>query len=134
MSTPSSFVRMFKPRFAALVESGAKSQTVRPMPKRMPKVGDRLSLRCWRGLPYRSKQRVLREATIVGVERVSIYASHMWHETCDGLLPDGLTVTHRGSLDDFAKADGFADYAEMLAWFEAEHSLPFQGVAIYWST
>lgn len=34
------FVRLFHPRFAGLVESGAKLQTVRPSPKRMPKPGD----------------------------------------------------------------------------------------------
>lgn len=53
--SPASFVRMFKPHFALLVESGAKAQTVRPTPKRMPKPGDRISLRCWSGAPYRSK-------------------------------------------------------------------------------
>lgn len=48
------YVRMFKPQFAPLVESGKKLQTVRPTPKRMPKPGDKISLREWTGLPYRS--------------------------------------------------------------------------------
>lgn len=43
------FVRMFKPQFAPMVENGTKLQTVRPRPKRMPKEGDAISLRCWTG-------------------------------------------------------------------------------------
>ena len=39
-----SFVWMFKPQFAGLVERGEKLQTVRPPPKRMPKSGDKISL------------------------------------------------------------------------------------------
>jgi hypothetical protein len=39
-----SFVKTFKPQFAPLVERGEKLQTVRPVPKRMPKPKDRISL------------------------------------------------------------------------------------------
>ena len=42
-------VKLFKPQFSPLVESGLKLQTVRPTPKRMPKPGDRISLREWTG-------------------------------------------------------------------------------------
>ena len=45
MMQTSSFVRMFKPQFAGLVERGENLQTVRPIPKRMPKPGDKISLR-----------------------------------------------------------------------------------------
>lgn len=57
----------FKARFTELVASGAKRQTIRPTPKRMPKPGDWISLRCWTGRPYWSKQRVLRDAVIAVV-------------------------------------------------------------------
>jgi uncharacterized protein YqfB (UPF0267 family) len=55
---------MFQPRFARLVESGAKTQTIRVKskakhPRPLPKPGDFLSLREWEGKPYRSKQRKL---------------------------------------------------------------------------
>lgn len=113
---------MFKPRFAPIVESGEKCQTVRPMPKRLPKVGDRISLRCWTGLPYRSKQRVLREATIIGVQRCQI--SSQGNVYIDGEpAPKG-----------FAKADGFRSHCEMVNWFRAQHGLPFDGVLIRWDT
>lgn len=121
------FVRMFKPRFAALVESGTKTQTVRPIPKRMPRPGDMISLRCWTGLPYRSKQRVLREAELCEVLPIQIYAPY-----------GPLRIVIRGVeldpelCDIFAAADGFADLSEMHAWFRDTHGLPFSGIVLYW--
>ena len=114
------WIRLFQPRFAALVESGLKLQTVRPVPKRMPKPGDTISLRAWTGAPYRSKQRVLREATIVGVDEVRI---------------DRATIAVGGTLrllETFASQDGFASFAEMRDWFQATHGLPFTGILITW--
>jgi hypothetical protein len=73
------FVRMFKPRFARLVETGEKLQTIRPMPKRLPEIGDHLSLREWTGKPYRSKQRTLCEAIVIHVARITIHEGHYWH-------------------------------------------------------
>lgn len=127
-----SFVRMFKAQFAALVESGAKCQTVRPTPKRMPKPGDRISLRCWTGRPYLSKQRVLREAVITEVTPI---------ELC--FLRCRLLIWIRGErskylktpeIEAFAKSDGFQDAAEMAHWFQTEHGLPFSGVLIKWGS
>lgn len=118
------FVRMFKPRFADLVETGRKLQTVRPEPKRMPKPGDTISLRCWSGLPYRSKQRVLREGEIREVH----------HTLID---EDGVNLYERDAAwapdrDAFARADGFADWPDMRRWFEETHGLPFRGIVLYW--
>lgn len=113
-------VRMFKPQFAPLVEAGTKCQTVRPTPKRMPKAGDRISLRMWTGKPYRSKQRVLRESTISEVSMVDI--------TETGIAVNG----HADPCDDFARADGFRDFFELRDWFKATHGLPFEGVVIKW--
>lgn len=115
-----SFVRMFKPRFAPLVESGAKLQTVRPLPARLPQPGDRISLRTWTGLPYRSKQRILRESIIERVAFCNIGTA--------GIRLDDYHVPP----DDFARADGFRDFADLLAWFEETHALPFAGIAIFW--
>lgn len=119
-----SFVRMFKPQFAPLVEAGTKTQTVRPRPARMPKAGDRISLRTWTGLPYRSKQRVLREAEICRVESIVI---------ADGAIcvNDGpyLTVDECNA---FAKADGFCSANGLWDWFLANHGLPFVGIVIHW--
>jgi hypothetical protein len=118
----SSFVRMFKPQFAELVERGEKLQTVRPTPKRMPEPGDRISLRSWTGKPYRSKQRVLREAVITKTLPITISAL--------GCTLCGLALHDEEA---FARADGFANRLEMLQWFETTHGLPFEGVLICWT-
>ena len=117
---PKSFVRMFKPRFAALVESGAKTQTVRPRPARMPKAGDKLSLRIWTGKPYRSKQRVIRDAIITSVAHFEITETSV------------ILNSYAEPCDDFARADGFRDFFDMQNWFRETHGLPFEGVAIFW--
>lgn len=119
-------VRMFKPQFASLVESGAKRQTVRPCPKRLPKVGQPISLREWTGKPYRSKQRVLKEAVITQVEPIAIDSKGIY---LDGTSDSVAMVDNR---DEFAKADGFGDFYSMLRWFEDTHGLPFTGILIKW--
>ncbi|WP_157837108.1 ASCH domain-containing protein [Geminisphaera colitermitum] len=124
---------MFKPRFAALVESGAKLQTVRPKPKRMPQAGDAISLRCWTGLPYRSKQRVLREATISQVSEIVIAAEGISPIRVEPLGTSGA-LNYWPSPDVFAHADGFADWPEMREWFATTHGLPFAGIIIFWDT
>jgi uncharacterized protein YqfB (UPF0267 family) len=114
---------MFKPRFAALVEAGTKTQTVRPTPARMPKAGDKLSLRMWTGKPYRSKQRELRAATVLYVAKIKLDCFDMWF--------DGVRASE-AKQEAFALADGFSTAHEMLDWFENEHGLPFEGVVILW--
>lgn len=123
--TRSAFVRMFKPQFAALVESGRKCQTVRPTPKRMPKPGDTISLRAWSGAPYRSKQKILREAVIVSVRKVR-FAGYFF----DGGPRDALG--NEISLNAFAKSDGFGSWKDLVEWFMKNHGLPFEGIVIHW--
>lgn len=116
-------VKMFKPQFAPLVEAGTKCQTVRPLPKRTPKAGDKISLRMWTGKPYRSKQRVLRESEIVAVQTLRMTESDMWL--------DGVRQTGNQNWE-FALADGFKSSREMCNWFADTHGLPFYGVVIKW--
>jgi len=118
---------MFKPRFARLVESGAKCQTVRPIPKRMPMAGDQISLREWTGKPYRSKQRILLESVIAGVEPIKF--SDTGRELLICLAGQSLSPEE---VNSFAERDGFKDGVEMFHWFETEHGLPFDGVLIQW--
>lgn len=121
---------MFKPRFAAMVERGEKLQTVRPVPKRMPKPGDKISLRAWTEKPYRSKHRVLRDAVITSVYRITIEDPMRTRETW-GLKKDGICMSLE-ACKEFAKADGFTTMHEMLQWFHTTHGLPFEGIAIHW--
>lgn len=117
-------VRLFQSRFAPLVKSGAKLQTVRPVPKRMPKVGDAISLREWTGKPYRSPQRVLKESVITRVSPIKMDSE------C-GISVDGWLLCHIEEKE-FAQADGFKDSTEMIQWFAKTHGLPFYGICIVW--
>lgn len=126
MNPCASFVRLFKPQFAGPVERGEKLQTVRPTPKRMPKPGDKISLRAWTDKPYRSKQRVLMESTITKVDTFSI-------DTFPTMRINDLRLKYRSDCDEFARADGFPDYAALLDWFRNTHGLPFEGIVIHWS-
>lgn len=124
---PRRFVRMFKPRFAALVESGRKTQTVRPVPKRMPRVGDIFDGRMWAGVPYRSRQVFLRSGFITRVEDIAL---ERWEPgQVEVVLGERLNAAQREA---FARADGFVDAEEMGRWFEETHGLPFRGILIEW--
>jgi hypothetical protein len=125
-SCSSSFVRMFKPQFAELVERGEKMQTVRPVPKRMPKAGDRISLRAWSDKPYRSKQKLLAEGIISRVVPITITAEAV-------LIRPTPQLTVHVPRGPFAVADGFSCWEEMRQWFERQHGLPFDGVLISWT-
>jgi hypothetical protein len=115
-------IYMFQPRFAPMVESGIKCNTVRPIRKRMPKVGEWADLRAWIGPAYRSPQRRLRLEVITGIGLVTLDYS-------------GVMLGNRQlrDLDQFARADGFLDWPEMLHWFNQEYSLPFDGFITTWA-
>ena len=103
---------IFQPQFCSAVQSGAKTQTIRPPRKRPIRVGDPLSLRAWSGKPYRSKQSILAFGVCSAVEEITIN-------------------------DDFAdeaeaRRDGFKTAAEMRDWFAETHGLPFRGVRVSW--
>lgn len=115
-------VLMFQPRFALLVQAGTKRQTIRPVRKRPIQPGDSLSLRRWSGLPYRSPQVILTEATCLQVHDIVIDS---------GISIDGTNLTAE-ELERLAIADGFADWPDMRAWFAATHSLPFVGRMMTW--
>jgi len=118
---------MFKTQFAPMVASGAKRQTIRPVPKgRRPQEGDVESWREWSGLPYRSKQRELAKVQLTEVCKIRLRD--------DGF--DGLRVITPGrvwpkfSVDELARADGFPSITAMRRWFVDQHGLPFDGILI----
>lgn len=117
---PRRFVRMFKPQFARLVETGQKLQTVRPIPKRMPVPGDLIDCREWTGKPYRSPQRKLKESEIICVGEIKV-------------CPSSLLINNEFvPKNEFAVRDGFSCYDEMTEWFQETHGLPFTGIVIAW--
>ncbi len=126
---PRRFVRLFKPRFAELISSGAKRQTIRPMPKRMPDVGDIIDCRQWSGLPYRSKQIRLGEYEVEAVGRVFL-SERAFELHLHGRIFIASKDTYMAR--DFAQADGFDSFGEMVDWFVENHGLPFHGILIKW--
>lgn len=124
-------VKMFKPEFSELVRTGKKRQTIRPTPKRMPKVGDMVSLRCWADKPYRSKHVILGDGRIRNVYPIRIYADHEEEPIQWEMWIGDRFLTIR-EADSVARADGFPGVCEMLEWFEREHGLPFEGILIRW--
>lgn len=120
-------VKMFQPRFAPLVKSAIKRQTVRKIPKRkrdMPEVGDRFLGREWMGAPYRTKQRILIHGTVTDVQPIELSAL--------GISINGALALDEEAEEAFAIADGFDSYVEMEAWFAETHGLPFKGILIKW--
>lgn len=114
-------VRMFKPQFALLVQAGTKRQTIRPMPKRMPKVGDKESWREWIGGAYRSKQRELVRVELTEIRRIKIMKGKAYLSGKKLSNPE---------YHDLAHQDGFLTAWHMGDWFKQTHRLPFHGILI----
>jgi hypothetical protein len=107
-----------------LVRSGAKRTTIRPAPRRLPRVGQEISLRRWTGLPYRSKQEVLRESVIVSVDQIAIGADWI---TINGIALEPIAT------NTLAVEDGFQNFGALTQWFLRTHKqLPFVGILIRW--
>ena len=114
-------VILFQDRFAAMVKTGLKHQTIRKSARCKP--GDILSLRRWSGKPYRSRQELLRTETCTAVKPILI--------TNTGIYVDGRWC--ESFPHDMARADGFVDFGEMVLWFGVTHGLPFCGELIDWA-
>jgi len=119
----------FIERFAPLVESGEKRQTIRQTDKGA-KPGDTAYL--YTG--QRTKQcRKLGEGTITGVREIEIMKSYYGEIWALIAMPNGHSVAiKKHGLNTLAKADGFANGEEMVAWFEQRYGLPFYGFLHEW--
>ena len=109
----------FQARFAEAVERGEKRQTIRkPRRSGHAKPGDAVQLYT---LMRTRDCRKLGDA----VCEVSTYCA---------IRDDSITLGNhpRVDLDDFARADGFASFEDMKAWFRETHGLPFVGQLIRW--
>lgn len=116
------FRKPLKPCFADLVIAGTKDHTVRPMPKRIPKVGDTVTFYVWTGKAYRSPQRTVKTVTLTQVEPVIIG-------------PGVLEIGTVGVVDPavFAMRDGFCSWEDLRAWFTREHGEGrFSGLLLNW--
>lgn len=115
----------FQPRFADLVESGAKTQTIRKTCR--AKVGDTVYL--YTG--QRTKQcRKLGQGVVTSSTAIRLYLSPAL-----GGLPmlkyGGRLLTNDGE-ENIATDDGFTCFLEMANWFQNQYGLPFEGWLITW--
>lgn len=111
----------FKAQFAALVESGEKTQTIRQVWKRPIQVGDTLYL--YTGM--RTKQcRKLKEVTCKAVSRV-------WISKQSGIVINSEKL-NGPDVSEFAKKDGFQSLGAFIFFFSKHYPMPFHGVLIEW--
>jgi hypothetical protein len=122
-------VIMFQPWAAKLVREHKKFQTVRPLGKRAVKSGDRVSLREWAGLPYRSPQVRIYDSVIKVVIPIKLSPGLI---ECDGKALLDLFDDIYDGYNDFAQRDGFGDFNEMTCWFAQNYGIPFIGRLITW--
>ena len=122
----------FQPRFADLVESGKKAQTIRKANRF--KVGDAVTL--YTG--QRTKQcRKLGEGVVEEVIPIHLRMGllHVAAYFRDGYKPKTCFTAAYSSYElgnAIARADGFASVHEMAGWFKDQHGLPFGGWLIKW--
>jgi len=110
----------FRSEFADSVEYGIKRQTVRALRKHPFRQGDTLYLYTNQRTKY------CRRLAVVQCTRVDpVYMDN------ERLVVDGICLS-AGVRDEFARADGFFNWMNMLDWFENVHGLPFEGQVIYW--
>ena len=109
--------------FKDKILSGAKRQTIRTIRKNPIKEGETLYMWWKQRSPEREK---LGEAKCMRATSIQIYRNGFVMPFISGQLPE--------ILDNFAIADGFDNWQQLIEFFENTHSLPFEGVLIEWDS
>lgn len=118
----------FQARFAPLVESGQKRQTIRALRKRPIRQGDTLYLYTGQRRPG---AKLLKTTLCTEARAIEICLSGEGA----GIFMDGtrLLTETRAAL---AAADGFETVNQLIEWFRQTHGLseerPFRGQVIRW--
>ena len=118
----------FKERFAALVESGQKRQTIRKTAK-----GATRGATAYLYTGQRTAQcRKLGDGMITDVLPIEIGRNGCGEPYASlGDYPHEITLVH-DDLNKLAQADGFANGEQMAEWFAAQYGLPFSGYLHRW--
>ena len=119
----------FQKRFAPLVESGQKRQTIRKTTKRATR-GATAYLYTGQRTAHCRK---LGEGTITDVLPIEI-GRHACREPYAVITGYDGKLAHLAHehLDALARADGFANGEEMAEWFASQYKLPFTGYLHQW--
>lgn len=125
--------------FVQPISDGFKRHTMRRWPKRVPKIGDTLSLRYWQGTPRRSAQVVFGKATLQGMQKIQLQivrvpSNVIGSPSISMTLLAIATSMQLGWLEYstprkfygeemrlFALADGFKTVQEMATWFAMKY-------------
>lgn len=115
----------FKSRFSPPITAGTKRQTIRADRKRHARQGEILQL--YTGMRTRSC-RLIGTATCKSVEPIHLTLSPVGRVEIAGFQWDR-------SLDEFAQADGFMKWDDLLRFWELNHddSPIFSGVLVRWT-
>jgi len=119
----------FKNRFAPLVESGQKCQTIRQTAK-----GAAIGATAYLYTGQRTAHcRKLGEGTITDVLPIEI-GRHACSEPYASITERNGKRTHvvHEHLNALARDDGFANGEEMVEWFADQYGLPFTGYLHQW--
>lgn len=119
----------FQSRFAALVESGEKRQTIRRTAK-----GATRGMTAYLYTGQRTAHcRKIGEGTIYDVLPIEI-GRHACGEPYASITGYDGNLTHlvHEHLDALARDDGFTSGEDMAEWFAAQYSLPFTGYLHQW--
>jgi len=111
----------FKKQFAEKVRDGSKCQTVRGQRDRHANPGEAVQL--YTGMRTKQCDKLIPDPVCTSVNKVVINNNLV--------MIDGW-ILWDSNLEKFAIADGFANYADFLAFFKEVHGLPFEGVLIKW--
>lgn len=120
----------FRPRFVDPILSGRKRQTVRAHRRRHARAGEELQL--YTGMRTRSCRLIGRSICVVAAE-----VTLRFRRSDEGASFRGAIDVVMVPPDLFAQQDGFANWAELKAFWEIEHPADFQagrfeGVMICW--
>jgi hypothetical protein len=115
----------FKARFAPFILDGRKQHTIRKIRAdgRLPRVGE--ICHCYVGL-RQPGARLLGRWPCTKIESIYILDYEPARVWVDGNVLSG------DELERLARADGFADWEEMVCFWQQEHTLPFHGHIIHW--
>ena len=118
----------FRTRFVAPILAGAKRQTIRAARKRHARPGD--ELQHYTGM--RTKHcKLIGVATCADVRPITILFDDD-RDDLEGVITKGWMLS--GDLDEFARLDGFSSWADLKAFWRAEHPGvdEFDGTLIMW--
>ena len=102
-----------------------KHHTIRSGVAKNIKIGTKLSLRIWTGIPYRSHQEEFAKAECTGKHKI-----HIWQDHFGGRhIVIGEKMLVDSEIERLAINDGFDNVNQFFSWFGWE----FEGVLIHWT-